>query len=297
MGLLDDLQARADKLRLNEQQRHQNLQLEKDFYEAELKPAMLMAYEYLSKLIENLNLVKPKITAHYPLNPENKAGIILNQTDYEFIFDHGEKPHQLDIRCVCTLDRPVEFFLPSKTAVLNHSELLDDYRFFYHRRDRRDQTYDVSGATFILEGPMPVHIRIEANPVDRCIYVHLRNLEPQPYKRYKFSAEKFDADLLERIAKVLVREESMLVEVEVSEDFRSELRRRLEIENRRKEEELAKAYAEMEAEEQAELEAKPSFRAKKALLEKGRELETKLRGGLSDVYAWLQNHRNRKPPR
>jgi len=297
MGLLDDLQVRADRVRSDERQRHQNLQLEKDFYEAELKPVMLIAYEYFSKLIENLNLVKPRITASYPLNPENKAGVSLNQTDYEFIFDHGEKPHQLDIRCVCTLDRPIEFFLPSKTAVLNHSELLDDYRFFYHRRDRRDQRHDVSGATFTLEGPMPVHIRIEANPADQCVYVHLRNLEHQPYKRYKFSAEKVDLALLERLAKVLIREESQLVEVEVSDDFRSDLRRRLEIENRRKEEELARAYAEIEAEKQAALEAKPSYRAKKALQEKGREIDTKLRGGLSDLYARLQNYRNRRPPR
>ena len=92
MGLLDDLQVRADRVRSDERQRHQNLQLEKDFYEAELKPVMLLAYEHFSKLIENLNLVKPRITASYPLNPENKAGVSLNQTDYEFIFDHGERP-------------------------------------------------------------------------------------------------------------------------------------------------------------------------------------------------------------
>ena len=97
--------------------------------------------------------------------------------------------------------------------------------------------------------------------------------------------------------KVLVREESKLVEVEVSEDFQSELRRRLEIENRRKEEELAKAYAEIEAEKQAEHEAKPSYKAKKALQEKGRLLEARLRTGLSGVYAWLQKYKNRRPPR
>jgi hypothetical protein len=296
MGLLDDLQVRADRIRLDGQQRQRDYQRQQDYYEAELKPVMLLAYEYFSKLIENLNLVKPKITASYPLNPENTAGISLNQTDYEFIFDHGEKPHQLDIRCVCTLDRPVEFFVPSKTAVLNHSELLDDYRFFYHRRDRRDQKHDVSGATFTLEGPMPVHIRMEANPADQCVYVHLRNLEHQPYKRYKFPAEKVDPALLERIAKVLIREESQLVEVEVSDDFRSDLRRRLEIENRRKEEELARAYAEIEAEKQAALEAKPSYRAKKALQGKSRELDAKLRARLSDLYVRLQKYKNRKPP-
>jgi len=297
VGLLDDLQVRADKLRLDEHQRQKNLQQEQDFYNDELKPVMLAAYEYFSQLIENLNLVNPKIMPSYPLGPADKANITLNQTDYEFIFDHGESPHQLDIRCVCTLDRPVEFFLSSKAAVQYHSEMLDDYRFFYHRRDRRDSTHDVCGATFTLEGPMPVHIRIEADSADQCVYIHLRNLENQPYKRYNFPASKLDHTLLERLAKLLIREESKLVEVEVPDDFRSELRRRLEIENRQKEEELAKAYAEIEAEKQAEREAKLSYRTKKALEEKGRSLEQKLRGGLTDLHARFKNNRNRRPPR
>jgi rubrerythrin len=115
---------------------------------------------------------------------------------------------------------------------------------------------------------MPVHIRVEAAPADRCVYVHLLNLESQPYKRYKFSADKVDGALLERLAKLLVREESKLIEVEVSDDMRSELRRRLEIENRRREEELARAYAEMEAEKSAEREAKFTFRLTRAIQHK-----------------------------
>jgi hypothetical protein len=121
-------------------------------------------------------------------------------------------------------------------------------------------------------------------------------LESQPYKRYRLSAKRVNPALLERIAKVLIREESQRVEIEVSDDFRSDLRRRLEIENRRKQEELARAYAEIEAEKLVALEAKPSYRAKKALQEKGRELEVKLRGGLSDLYSRLQKYKNRKPP-
>ena len=295
MGLLDDLQVRADKIRQVEQERHRDIQRQQDFYEAELKPVMLEAYAYFSKLIENLNVVKPRITANYQLSPADKAGTTLDQTGYEFVFDHRESPHQLDIYCVCNLERPVEYFLKSKTAVMNHSELLDEYRFFYHRRDRRSQMHEVLGATFTLEGPMPVHIRIEAKPADKCIYVHLRNLEAQPYKRYKFSAGQLDQALLERIAKVLIREESKLVEVEVSRDIRSELRRRLEIDNRRREEELAKAYAEIEAEKKAEAQAKPTYRAKKALQQKATVVEAKLGSGLSDLYVRLRNYKNRGP--
>lgn len=293
MGLLDDLQVRADKIKFEQQQRRNDIELQQDFYEAELKPVMLLAYEYFARLIENLKLVKPRINPGYPLNPTQKSEVTLNQTDYEFFFDHGESPHQLDIRCVCTLDPPVEFYLPSKTAVLNLSELLDDHKFFYHRRDRRGRTHDICGATFTLEGPMPVHIRLEAAPADRCVYVHLLNLESQPYKRYKFSADKVDGALLERLAKLLVREESKLVEVEVSEGMRSELRRRLEIENRRREAELARAYAEMEAEKSAEREAKLTFRLTRAIQHRTGLAMDYMKSRMAEADSRLKKYKNR----
>jgi hypothetical protein len=84
MGLLDDLQVRADKIKFELQQRQNDIELQQDFYEAELKPVMLLAYEYFARLIENLKLVKPRINPGYPLNPTQKSEVILNQTDYEF---------------------------------------------------------------------------------------------------------------------------------------------------------------------------------------------------------------------
>lgn len=143
--------------------------------------------------------------------------------------------------------------------------MLDSYKFTHHCKNQLDQRHTVTSATFILEGPMKVHIRILAHPADRCVYIALQNIEELPFQRYKFSPEKVDAGLLDRLARVLVRKESKLVEVKISDDVRDELRRKLALEKRREGEDLAQAHAYREAERQAEEEAKLINRARQAL--------------------------------
>ena len=112
---------------------------------------------------------------------------------------------------------------------------------------------------------MKVHIRFLADAAEKCVYIQLRNLESQPVKRYKFAPERVDEKLLERLASMLIRKESNLVEVEVCQDFRGELRRRIEEETRAKERDLAAAFAELEADKLKTQEAKLLKRARNAV--------------------------------
>jgi hypothetical protein len=233
---------------------------------------MVQAYGYLSEIVDNLNIVAPDIHPSYPLNPLLRQGVALNQTDYRFSFDNRKSPRQIDILCTCTLDQPQEFHVATEEAVVKHADLLRSYKFHHHQRNRLDKLHNIRGATFILEGPMKVHMRVFAHAADKCIYIDLRNLEDQPYKRYKLSPDKVDDELLERLARLLIREESTLVEVKVCDNVRDELRRRLELEKRRDEEDLAQAYADLEAERLAEKNAKLINRAKRAVAERTGEV-------------------------
>jgi len=136
----------------------------------------------------------------------------------------------------------------------------------YHRKDVLDKLHDVRGATFFLEGPMKAHIRMLADPANKRISINLRNLENLPFKRYKFSPESIDDELLERLARMLIRQESTLVEVKVRDEVRDELRRKIETEKRQKEQDLAAAYALLEAEKLAEEDAKLVNRAKQVVV-------------------------------
>ena len=268
MGLLDDLQVEVKKIRADEFRQNAELGAQEEFYSVHLRPVMLRVYQYLSDIVDNLSIIVPDISPSYPLNPLLKEGVALKQGDYKFSFDNSKTPHQIDIRCSCTLERPQEFHVPTKDAALRYAELLESHKFPHHRKDHRDRKHNIRGATFILEGPMKVHMRIHARAADKCIYIDLRNLEDQPLKRYKFPPEKVDDELLERLARLLIREESRLVEVSIDDDYREELRRRIELDKRRDEEALAEAYAHMEAENQAEKDARLTNRAKRAVVER-----------------------------
>ena len=244
MGLLDELKHKAEKIRAEEQAQQDAQRDLENYYQASLKPVMLEAYRYLSELVNHLQVVRPDVLAEYPLNPLQPEGTRLQQSDYRFEYDDPRQPRQLDILCQCALESPLEFDVNGREAAERHTALLDSYRFFYHRKDRRDERQTVVGARFILEGPMRVQVRILADPDNRCIHVLLRNLESEPMRRYRFNPEQLDHHRLERLGRVLLREERALVQVEVSPAVRQQLRARLDEEARLKAETLEKFRAE-----------------------------------------------------
>jgi hypothetical protein len=273
MGILDELNIRVEEVRAEQLRRDSELEAQEIFYRDHLRPLMLQAHQYLSEIVYKLNIVAPEIKPSYPLKPLSNQSITLEQSDYQIDFDSKTSPHQIDVTCLCALDQPQEFFVPTQDAASRFTDLLHSYNFPHHRKDRLNSRFEVSGATFFLEGPMRVHIRILADAAGRCIQTLLYNLEEPPFKRYKFTPDTFTPEILERLAFLLVREEKVLVEVVVSQDYRDRLRLQLEEEKRRNEEDLATAFAELESQRLEEENAKFLNRAKRFVSERsGRAL-------------------------
>ena len=268
MGILDDLNIKVEEIREEQLKRDLELEVQEKYYREQLRPLMLQAHRFLSDIVHKLNIIQPEIRPSYPLNPLTKELVTFDQSDHRIDSDGETNPYQIDVTCSCTLDQQQEFYVPGKDAALNYAELLHSYNFYHHRKNRLDSRFDMCGATFFLEGPMHARIRILANATDRCMQIILQNFEDLPIKRYKFSPDKFTPDLLERLARLLVREEMLLVEVAISHDYRDQLRRQLEEEKQHKEEDLATAFAELESQRAEEREnAKLLNRAKRRVAE------------------------------
>ena len=210
MSLLNDLQSQVEKIMEGESRKNADFPEQEAFYDNHLKQVMVRAHNYFEEIVENLNIVVPDIYPSYPLNPIERNGVTLKQTDYAYSYEHGRHPRQIDILTICNLQRPIEFYVPTAEAVLNHSNLLESYQFPHHRKIRLDKLYNICGATFILEGPMKAQIRISANSSEKCIDVFLWNIEKKPFRKYRFSPEKVDDQLLQRLARMLIRKESVL---------------------------------------------------------------------------------------
>ncbi len=250
MGLLDELKEKAEQLKAEEQAQQDAREAMEATYQSVLRPVMLEAYQFFKDLTENLNVVKPNTCAVYPLDPAQPAGTLLQQSGYRLEYNDPKQPRQIDILCQCTLPAPLEFELIGRHAVERHTALLDGYKFFYHRKDKRNHKHEVVSASFILEGPMRPHIRVLADPHENCVHVLLRNIEDEPLRRYRFNPEQFDQQLLERLARVMLREERALVQVAVSESVRQQLQARLQQDALLKTQRLEQAQAEAVAAEE-----------------------------------------------
>ena len=265
MGLLDELKKEAEKKEQLEREQGEEREAQQAFYDTQLRPVLRRAHDYLLELVDTLNTVAPDVTASFCLDPEQKQTFSMKQGTYTFRGGDYDKPLELVVSSECRLAKSPEYYVRSKAAVSRYAALLDSHKFSYHSRNELDSAHEICGATFKLEGPLKVQIRLLASPADRCIYVDLLNLESQPMKRYKFPPEKVDDALLDRLARMLVREESVLVEVKISEDTREALRQKLAEQKRRLDEEQARADAAAEAERLAEEESGLLGRARRSM--------------------------------
>ncbi|MEZ5570879.1 MAG: hypothetical protein R3E64_02555 [Halioglobus sp.] len=273
MSLLNDLQEEVKKIRAREMAQDAKREAQAKYYQQQLRPVMQRAYAYFAEIVDNLNIIAPEIKVRYPLNPQLENGISLKQSQYKFRSDNRDNPQQIDIFCRCTLEKPHEFYLSSPKAIQQHVELLNSYNFAYHRKNRLNRHHEIRGATFILEGPMMVHIRIAANAADSSVHVGFRCLEQQPVKRYRFAPEDVTDELLERIAKVLMRQLTTLVDKKkVDPRLRHQLRSQIEQERFETEQDIAQAYADRQAAIQEQRTASMIHRTRHTVKEGARKL-------------------------
>ena len=270
MSLLDNLDLEVDRIKAEQAEQERARAEQQLYYSQHLKPVMVRARTYLKELVEKLQLVGPDIRPVYPLIARAPHDVTLQQKNYRCRADDGQDIRRVDLFCECHLPNPFEIDLGSQAKVQRQADLLQEYDFPHHQKNRLDDFYEVRGARFIFEGPLLVHVRLRAAAEDRCIYIELRNLESRPLSKYKFSPEAVDEQLLERLARVLVREERLLVESEVDGSTRKDLQEQLLQERLQQHRDMQAALAEREVYEES--------RRNQTILDK-------LKGALADKLA------------
>ena len=245
MSLLDNLRNEVE-IKESEHAAHMaEREAQQRYYDERLKQPMLQALTYFAEVVKNLKFLDMVTPVGLPIAPDGKSLVAMEQSGYEFIYDDAKNPLRMDIVCECLVSDYQRFFVSNLDKVERYTEFLDGMNLAYHRKTELDSKYDIRNAVFELEGPLKVGVTIKASPSDRAIYVYLRNLEAESEKKYQFSPEKLDADLLERLGRVLLRK-----------DFRNELAMQVEAEKIERDTQLRVAFEEMRIEREAEAEAK-----------------------------------------
>ncbi len=255
MGLLDDLRNQKEGLQAREAREKERQARLQAAYRDEIHPRMLDVYRYLNELVDHLNYIKPRTVARYPLLPRDQTVDFL-QAEYKVTIDNADDIRQIHLRCVCRLPEKVAFTVEGKERILDQTERLDRYKLKYHRKDRKDDDYELVESRFILEGPVNVSVKFEGDVENTAINLYIHNLDQPGTHRHVLKARHVDETFLDKLGKFLLRESDKLMELEISEAEKQAIREKLEQERQQRLAELR------EAEQRAEEEARRQAREK-----------------------------------
>lgn len=293
MGLLDDLRAQAEGRRAAEESDAARITDREEFYRVDMLPRMVKAYQFCKELVEHLNYIKLETIVDYPLHP-NGSLQPLRQENYVVVIDSSKELKQIDLTFQCVLEEPISFELYNKEEILSHSDRLDRYYIKYERKDRKTAaTLELAAAKFTVLGPLPLKVGITANIANSDIRIALRNFTEPGTSTFTLKAEQFDESFLDRLGKVVLRQESSLfpgtrastsISSELSEDAKAQLREKILQEQKQREQELQDIEDRRKAEEAVAKEKTAKEQIKRVVntqVVKGKE-------GLKDILSKLK---------
>jgi hypothetical protein len=256
MGLLDDLRNQAEGKKAADEEAAARKAEREQYYQEKTLPRMIKAYQFFNEFVEHLNYIKLETIAYYPLLP-NGGPQPLRQEGYNVVIDSSKALKRIDFSMEGVLDTPLQFEIFGKDAVQKHADRIERYGFRHERKDRKDPaSMELIGAKFILQGPLPLKVTIEADVDAKRINMTIRNFKEPGFTKYNLTVEQFSDEFLDQLGKFVLRKEDRLFgkSEELSEEAKKKLRDRMIVEARIREQEMIEAEERRKAEEAAEKE-------------------------------------------
>lgn len=255
MGLLDDLKNQAEEEKVLEEEQATRQAQGEQFYEQELKPRLMMAFEFFNQLTKHLEALKTETRVDYQLLPGGGT-VSLRQGGYKVLIDSSKTPKKLDFMLECSFDQPVEFDTEGGMVVQNHIDLLDRYGLRYQKEEKKGPGGQIISAKFVLGAPLPLKATIEADVDAGDIKLIIRNFSQPGYIKYPIKVEQFTEAFLDRLGSFIIRKQANLFgSQEISEETKRKLREKILAEKNMREQELVEAEK-LRQQEEAEARAK-----------------------------------------
>jgi len=251
MGLLDDLKNQAETLRAKEQQGEDRSGDKTQFYQEEIHPRMKEIYDFLNEMVENLNFIKPETIVNYPIYPGGEKQSF-RQGKYNLVIDSPQQIRDIKLTCKAELDKPVKLRVRGEENVKKLFEILASYKIQAKRKDFSDKSYNLTHSDISIEGPLNISIQLSGSDDSSYIQLLLTNFEGPGVIKRNMDVKNINQDFLDKLGRYILREDTKLFALDISEKDKQAIREMVERERVRREQEIAEMErrAEEEKEEQ-----------------------------------------------
>lgn len=251
MGILDDLKNQSEEQKagiVQEQQRQATLL---DYYKKNINPKMLKLYTFLNEFITHLNYIKHTTKVSYPILSDASQQE-LEQSDYRVTIDSNTSVKNINLRFYCKLGKPLVFELENHKRIQSYTEVLNSYRLEFDRTDNKDNNYELISAKFKVIGPIPVNIVFQADIENSSIIMSLRNFEKPGEVKHIFKDRHITDDFIDGLGKYILRDNPTFFKLDIDEEDKEQIRKRIQADLKKRQEELEEAERLLALEEEAE---------------------------------------------
>ena len=262
MGVLDDLRKQSAKQREGEDANRQREQERQEFYQQEIRPRLEQVYTYLNELADHLNYVKPDLQFTYTL-PGGVKLESLKQDEYGIEADSRDNMKKITFKCYCHTVGDVIFRVEGKKTMDKLNEFMHQCRLRYKTSQIKDEKQNVIEAEITIEKVVPIIFQFVADIENGNIILWIRNFEKLGIRKIMLLPRQANEGMLDDLGKYIVRDVDRFMQLDIDEESKKELQKKLKQDKIRRDFELKVAEQIRQEEEQKEQEGKLSFKLKK----------------------------------
>lgn len=230
MGLLDDLEAEAQRRKATLDEADRLKQERQTAYKSVLEPGMQALHEYLSKLTTNLAFLKPKTRVQHEIPG---YGAIVAYLDHEYDLKAnkltpGSKEITLVFNALVAMDECPSLEVQGAAKVRTLNSVFQKYRLAALHEFKKDDNGEMVSAVFRARGKIPMSMQVLAEADTGLARVSFTNFDTLGVATKNYAAAQFNAALFDEIGRFVAREPNSLFREAVSDDFRKQLQQKIQ---------------------------------------------------------------------
>ena len=226
MSLLDELKKQAEAKQSQEQVNKQHQAELEARSRDEVLPKLVQIYTYLKELLKQVEILQADVRADYNLKGCGNL-IGLRQEGYELRTDSRDNMTNLTLGFYCAGDGEIKFELDTQQQVEQQKDYFKQHDLAYISRDYRDERHNVTHALFNFEPRIQVTFDFQLAKDMATIMLTVRNHEGLGTHRYQLEPSRIDDDFLDELGRYILRRENKFLKLDISENYRENLRQKL----------------------------------------------------------------------
>lgn len=229
MGLLDDLENEAQKRKSTDEETAARKSEREEAYRKVLEPTLEKLHAYLAELIAKLKVLQPKIAVSHAIPG---YGDVLAHVEHEYELRTDRQPSArtitVNFNCAIASAECPTVQVEGASRVRAISGLFQRHRLGGPIAPRKDASGEVVGATFKAKGRIPLVATFAADAASGQLRLSFTNFDDLGVVVKSLAPDQIAEDLFDEIGRYLMREPTSFMRENLPENYRSQLRERVQ---------------------------------------------------------------------